>query len=202
LQFFSLSWQVGGRLSAAPSNEERKMALELIDRLKMEHQESAELLNKFEQLNDAFYEGGDINFDALRMMIEYFGHFPDEVHHRAEDLIYDKLQRGSAQDSGADLQHDHAEIEALSERLGQLVELVDLDQEIPRSEIYEPVKDFIARYRTHMAMEEEWFLPKARQVLSNKDLEALALTAAELTPPDRLAHYRGLRQDILDAFAT
>jgi hemerythrin-like domain-containing protein len=178
------------------------MANDIIQRLQEEHLQTAVLLDKFEQVIESFCEGESINFDALRLLMTYFGHFPDEVHHRKEDLIYDLLNRSETESyNGADLQEEHANLVNLSSRLSLFVEFIDLDQEIPRSEVFDVAKEFLTCTREHIAHEEHYFFPAARNALSENELQKLSLAAEEIAPRKWVKVYEKLYRDIIDALA-
>jgi hemerythrin-like domain-containing protein len=179
---------------------------EILDRLHREHADFARLLDLLER-QLALFDRGDADYDTIGAILQYCIEYPDAVHHPKEDMIYAALRNTDpalAAEVG-DLEEDHGNLAVMTRELAALVERILSEEPVDREEVHRLTRDFILRYRHHIAREELHVFPAARQVLSEKDW--IALDGRLDGPDDPLfgevvaEYFRALRDDI-DNLAT
>lgn len=179
---------------------------EILDRLHREHADFARLLDLLER-QLALFDRGDADYDAIGAILQYCLEYPDAVHHPKEDLIYAVLREldpALAAEVG-DLEEDHRDLAEKTRELASLIERILSEEPVDREEVHRLTRDFILRYRHHIAREELHVFPAARQALSEKDWHAID---GKLGSPDDplfgevvTDYFRALRDDI-DNLAT
>lgn len=174
---------------------------EILDRLHREHADFARLLDLLER-QLALFDRGDADYDTIGAILQYCIEYPDAVHHPEEDMIYAMLRDidpALAAEVG-DLEDEHRSLAERTRVLVRLVERILSEEPVDREEVHELTRDFILRYRHHIAREELHVFPAARQVLSDKDWVAID---SRLDGPDDplfgevvADYFRALRDDI------
>ncbi len=147
--------------------------MDAIDMIKHEHRGMAKLLKAFERQLDRVDRAEHPDFDIIQGVLEYCQEFPDRFHHPKEDLLLERLlmRDPSASEKIGDLYKEHEELAALTTRLAHSFDLLLKEGEISREAIVSLGRAFLQSYWDHMRKEEEVFLPMARKVLSDSDLE-------------------------------
>jgi len=172
--------------------------------LHREHTSMAKLLNAFERQLVAFDQGDMPDYDVVSGVIDYCLTYPDLYHHPKEDLVFAKLQvrDPDAAEAVGDLRAEHEALGKATRRLGDMVDRVLNEGEVPRDEVQQTAGTFLSFYRRHIAMEEEQFFPAAKKALTQADWEEIEGQLSERhdpifgrEPEDRFA---ALRQDILE----
>ncbi len=177
--------------------------MDVIDMLKQEHRGMAKLLKAFERQLDLIDQAEHPDFDIIEGVFEYCREFPDRCHHPKEDLLLERLlmRQPEASEKIGDLYKEHEELAALTGRLAHSFDLLLKDGEISREAIVALGREFLQAYWDHMRKEEEVFLPMARKVLSDSDLEQVDKKIE--TSPDPLfgevvdERYGSLREHII-----
>ena len=62
-----------------------------MEMLQTEHRIMSELLDLLERQVDLFEEGGEVDYDLLGEIIDYFRSYTDLYHHSKEDLVFESL---------------------------------------------------------------------------------------------------------------
>lgn len=145
--------------------------IQMIDLLREEHREIAQLLDVLEAELKAFDRHERPNYDVIQAIISYFQDYPDCCHHPKEDMIFDKLKLRNplAAKRVGDVEADHREETERLDRVANVVRNVLLDREILRKTFSEVMRDFIDHQRLHMVMEERSFFPAAANALRPED---------------------------------
>lgn len=157
----------------------------LVHDILREHRNIAKVLDVLEREVEAFETGERFDGDLWRLILEYLGSFPEEVHHPKEDLIYRRLMKVHPDAASAlqDLEAEHARLAATTRRLAGLVDAVERDRELPRRLVAVAARDLLGFQRAHMAKEEESFLPYAESHLKPEDWEIVAMQASAAADP-------------------
>jgi len=151
---------------------------DLIDRLHRDHANMAELLDLFGRQVDCLYDSSaDADYHLMRDIVAWFAHFPDAVHHPAEDLLYELLARRqpACADTVATLARDHAVLGALTRDLAGRLEAVCAGQLVERPALVAAAAEFLARQRAHIDAEEGQVFPLLRDALDGADRAAATL---------------------------
>ncbi|MEX0758301.1 MAG: hemerythrin domain-containing protein [Tistlia sp.] len=151
----------------------------LVQDILREHRGLKQVLALFEREVEAFEAGERFDAELWRLILDYLKDFPEQVHHPKEDLIYRRLMKRRSETAQAlhDLEAEHVRLKATLERLAALAEAVERDVELPRGLLSGAARDFLAFQRSHMAKEEESFLPYAESHLTAHDWEVVAMQA-------------------------
>ena len=144
----------------------------VMEMLHNDHVEMAEILNVFEREIEREERGQNADFELIRAILDYFGGYPALWHHPLEDLVYQKLRLMDdfqEFDLLTDLLTEHEELEQDRLDLTAGVDNLEEDVEAPRTGFHALAESFLARYRLHMAHEEEKLFPEAQRRLSSED---------------------------------
>ena len=157
----------------------------IIDLLRQEHRNIDKLLLVLEQELRLFARGERPDYEVIRAVIAYFEVYPDAYHHPQEYMVFKKLKARdpAAAASVGDLAAEHRSGAERLRRVAQAVQGVLMDREILRHTVDGIVRDFIARERQHMAMEERVFFPAAIKALRPQDWAEIASTLTNQKDP-------------------
>ena len=157
----------------------------IIDLLRQEHRNIDKLLLVLEQELRLFARGERPDYEVIRAVIAYFEVYPDAYHHPQEDMVFKKLKARdpAAAASVGDLAAEHQSGAERLRRVAQAVQGVLMDREILRQTVDGIIRDFIARERQHMAMEERVFFPAAIKALQPQDWAEIASTLTDQKDP-------------------
>jgi hemerythrin-like domain-containing protein len=165
-----------------------------------EHVNFARLLDLLETQVAAFQRGERPNYDLMGNIVYYLRSFADRFHHPREDAAFARLVE---RDPGTQLivnrvQQEHRVIAAAGDDFFNRLNEVTADVMTPRATIEAAAATYLVYYRHHIAAEEREIIPRAAQLLTQKDWAAV--TAA--VPPDPLfgdvveARFQELRSQI------
>ena len=139
-----------------------------------DHKRFRHLLTNYERELDALRSGANPNYGLLNDLAEYFSLFPDELHHKKEDILYDFLcenedERAASPSQGNarlhDLRSDHAVISKDAETFREGVAQALSGGQLPRDALSHYGAKYVVTLRTHMRHEEESFFPRAVAVI-------------------------------------
>jgi hemerythrin-like domain-containing protein len=107
----------------------------------------------------------------LDMLARYFSEFPDELHHKKEDIIHARLlaSRSGGEPALPDLHREHADLSARARRFAEIVDNVLGDQELPIGRVVEEAERYSEALSAHMEAEEETLFKPARARFSTDD---------------------------------
>lgn len=174
---------------------------EVLTRLHEEHADFARLLDLLDR-QLVLFDKGVPDYDTIGAILQYCVEYPDAVHHPKEDLIYAVLHRcdpALAAEVG-NLEEEHRELGEMTRDLAALIERALAEEPVDRDDVHGRTREFIRRYRHHIAREELHVFPAARQVLTDADwaeidgkLKASGDPLFGDVVPD---YFRALRDDI------
>jgi len=151
------------------------MSRNIAQELEGEHASMARLLDILDRQVAVFEASGQPDYELMRQIVDYFIDFPDQCHHPKEDLVAAALIERVPGRTGVlrGLAGKHEELAHLTRRFAHLLQRVLEEAEVPRADVLRAAREFIASQRYHMGMENEHFLPLAREVLGSADLAVL-----------------------------
>lgn len=146
----------------------------IIQDLVKDHQRFRIFLSRYEHEVDALRAGSEPDYGILSDLAEYFCLFPDEFHHRKEDVIYDVII--DSQDARAlspsqgnarlrDLRAEHEKIATAAETFREGVAQATAGGQLPREELAHYASTYIMTQRRHMQEEESAFFPRALSIV-------------------------------------
>ena len=167
-----------------------------------EHRHFTRLLDLLERQVAAFHADDQPNFELMLDVVSYLRYFPDRYHHPREDVAFARLvERDPQMKSAIDrLLQEHRVIAAAGAELLAYLEQVLDDVVVERARVEAAAATYLVYYRRHLALEDRDIVPRAEQLLTPQDWEAVM--AAVPHGPDPLfgedfdARYRELRRQI------
>ncbi|MBL4619442.1 MAG: hemerythrin domain-containing protein [Marinicaulis sp.] len=140
--------------------------------IKKEHDQLSGRLTLLKNEAHAWSHNQEPDYDLLHLLIQYFAKFPDEIHHKKEDLIYNALIGGGVLESEylKRLKSEHEQMNALTQQFSANLENLAAHHVSPKWSLISDINNYIDVLELHMADEESQFLPLAEIELSNKDL--------------------------------
>ena len=175
---------------------------DLIALWRAEHKHFARLLELLEQQVVAFHADDGPNYELMLDVVSYLRYFPDRYHHPREDVAFARLLQ---RDPGMKvliermLQEHRVIVAAGTELLSYLQQVVD-DVVVERARVEAAAATYLVYYRRHLALEDRDIVPRAEELLTPQDWEAVV--AANPAGPDPLfgedsdPRYRELRRQI------
>lgn len=167
-----------------------------------EHRHFTRLLDLLERQVAAFHADDQPNFELMLDLVSYLRYFPDRYHHAREDVAFARLaERDPALRPVINkLLQEHRVIAAAGTELLKYLQQVVDDVVVERAKVEAAAATYLVYYRRHLALEDRDIVPRAEQLLTPQDWEAVV--AAVPHGPDPLfgenfdARYRELRRQI------
>jgi hemerythrin-like domain-containing protein len=165
-----------------------------------EHINFARLLDLLDTQVAAFHRAERPNYDLMGDLVYYLRSFADRFHHPREDIAFARLVE---RDPGMQLVinrllQEHRVIATAGDEFFNRLNEVAGDVMTPHATIEAAAATYLVYYRHHIATEEREIMPRAAQLLTQKDWDEVAATV----PPDPLfgddvqARFRELRRQI------
>ncbi len=144
---------------------------QLLAELRTDHRNMARVLDLMEQLVRTMESGGDPDFELFDEIMRYMTVYPDAVHHRKEDVVYEELrtQRPDLSEDLDSVPADHEEIANLGSQLRDEVEAIVAGAAVRREVMIEDTSNYITRLRNHMQWEEDDLFPRVDDMLDETE---------------------------------
>ena len=167
-----------------------------------EHRHFARLLDLLERQVVAFHADDGPNYQLMLDVVSYLRYFPDRYHHAREDVAFARLAKRDPELKPLieRLLQEHRVLAAAGTELLKYLEQVVDDVVIERAKVEAAAATYLVYYRRHLALEDRDIVPRAEQLLTSQDWEAVV--AAIPPGPDPLfgedfePRYRELRRQI------
>jgi len=175
---------------------------DVIDLWHAEHRHFTRLLDLLERQVTAFHTDDQPNFELMLDVVSYLRYFPDRYHHAREDVAFARLaQRDPGVKPMVDqLMQEHRVIAAAGAELLKYLEQVVDDVVVERAKVEAAAATYLVYYRRHLALEDRDIVPRAEQLLTPQDWEAVMAAIPNGADPlfgeDFDARYRELRRQI------
>ncbi len=156
-----------------------------MEMLQTEHRIMSELLDLLERQVDLFEEGGEVDYDLLGEIIDYYSSYTDLYHHSKEDLVFESLIKRDpeAAVTMGDLEAAHDKVNDCLNRFTRAVVNVLLGKNVARSAFIAIARDFLDGERRHMTLEETIFFPAAKKSLTDEDWKEIDARVAKFRDP-------------------
>ena len=167
-----------------------------------EHRHFSRLLDLLERQVAAFHADNEPNFELMLDIVSYLRYFPDRYHHPREDVAFSRLAERDPQlrPMVDQLLQEHRVIAAAGSELLKYLEQVVDDVVVERARVEAAAATYLVYYRRHLALEDRDMVPRAAQLLTPQDWEAVTATIPSGADPlfgeDFDARYRELRRQI------
>jgi hemerythrin-like domain-containing protein len=167
-----------------------------------EHKHFARLLDLLERQVAAFHVDDGPNYELMLDIVSYLRFFPDRFHHPREDVAFERLARldPALRPTIDRLLQEHRVIAAAGTDLYAYLQQVVDDVMIERARIEAAAATYLVYYRRHLALEDRDIVPRAEELLTPQDWEAVVAAIPGGTDPlfgeDCDQRYRELRRQI------
>lgn len=144
-----------------------------------EHMYFNRLLRLLQHEVEVFATAGVPNYPLMLDIISYLRDYADQFHHPREDEVFRRLAQRCPEQRGtvARLQQEHRVIANAGTTLMRLLEEVESDAVISRSEVEVAAATYLVYYGNHIANEEEEILQLAGRTLTEEDWKAAKAAA-------------------------
>ncbi|MGD2133304.1 MAG: hemerythrin domain-containing protein [Maricaulaceae bacterium] len=173
--------------------------------LEKEHEKFRKFIALFEAELDQLEREGSMNYELVELLLDYFELFPDEWHHKKEDVVYEMLVQRVGAEAGAlyDLRREHDELARSVEVFIERIERMRSGSDMPAAMLLEHGRRYASLLKAHMEKEEASFLPLAERRLNEIDWRAIEQEIANVIGPQRAQSGVGdkiarLEKDIAD----
>ena len=177
----------------------------ILDDLAEDHARFRRYLTSYREEIGKMANGESADVRLLELLATYFAQFPDELHHKKEDILYGRLE-GKARPGDAPLDNLHEQHRVLSQQANHfagVMEAVLNDAELPISNIVQEAEEYAAILTQHMQSEEASLFDPVRAAFSDSDWAAVEEALAALYALDinfeKVREVRAI-EDLLDAF--
>lgn len=172
-----------------------------------EHKHFSRLLELLERQVAAFHADDEPNYALMLDIVNYLRYFPDRFHHPREDVAFARLvaRDASLKPVVERLLQEHRVIQAAgADLLAYLQQVVD-DVVVERARVEAAAATYLVYYRRHLALEDRDIVPRAQELLTPQDWEAVVAAIPAGTDPlfgeNCEPRYRELRRQIALASA-
>lgn len=150
----------------------------IFDAIRHEHELLSARLAILKNEIDAWSHHKEPDYDLLHLLIQFFQIFPDEIHHKKEDIIYDALIRHNVLETDylKRLKSEHDDMGALKDRFSQNLDNLAAHHVSPKWSLIIDVGKYIDFQALHMADEESQFLPLAEKELPRSRVDEIGET--------------------------
>ena len=145
---------------------------DIIDDIHAEHRVMSRLLARLERETDIFARGERPDFELMRDILDFMFTWPERCHHPREYVLEELLARHGEAGAreAASLRREHEKIGRRLLNARQAVESILMEIEVARDTFVAMVRNLIAMFKYHLAMEEAEFLPLARRLIPAGEL--------------------------------
>ena len=167
-----------------------------------EHRHFSRLLDLLERQVVAFHADNQPNFELMLDLVSYLRYSPDRHHHPREDVAFSRLAERDPQIRTMvdQLLQEHRVIAAAGSELLKYLEQVVDDVVVERAKVEAAAATYLVYYRRHLALEDRDIVPRAEQLLTAADWEAVVAAIPHGADPlfgeDCEPRYRELRRQI------
>jgi hemerythrin-like domain-containing protein len=167
-----------------------------------EHVYFRRLLELLQREVDAFHRGERPNYELMLDVVAYLREYSDQLHHPREDAAFERLavRCPDIKLDLARLSQEHRVIARAGETLRQHLESILAGSVVERAEVEVAAATYLVYYGNHIAKEDEIVLPRAAELFSPGDWDAVRAVRHEKGDPlfgDKpQERYRALRQRI------
>ena len=158
---------------------------DIIQTLQQDHSHMVRLLKVLENELDTAANSDPPDFQRMQLVMKYMTHYPDEVHHPREDVLFARLL-DKAPDVGAAISTlcaEHRVLAVKGRELCTVLNAVATEHVIQREAFELPGREYIATMYRHMRFEETEVFPVARVHLRSVDWSAIELGVDEQRDP-------------------
>lgn len=143
----------------------------LVEDLEADHARFRRYLVWFNEEVGKLAAGRRPDYLLLNQLATYFAEYPDELHHKKEDIIYARLaEKARARRVALENLHDqHAELSARANRFAEIVLMIINNEQLPVDDVVKEAAAYRDMLIAHMSGEEATLFKPARALLHEND---------------------------------
>lgn len=140
----------------------------LIDELRNDHQRFRRYLIWFSEEVSKLGSAGSPDYLLLNMLSTYFADYPDEIHHKKEDILYAHLVKRAKCNRVPleNLQEQHHDLSIRANTFSRIVGAIINNEQLPVAEIASEAYSYSRLLSSHMIREEEILFRPSLKLLS------------------------------------
>ncbi len=156
-----------------------------LQKLHQDHVNLSKVLNMLEALLADVQAGEHVNLDMLSEIVDYVQSYPDQFHHRQEDVIFSIYLGHSAcrNDLMEQLMTEHTLLINKSHELGEKITQWRNDSPVPRERVVAIIADYLKMQRDHLNVEESSVFDVLDRELTPADWERVEAAMPALSDP-------------------
>ena len=154
----------------------------ILNDLEHDHQRFRRYLIWLTDEVDRLSRGEQPDYTLLNMLAEYFSTYPDEIHHKKEDIIYAALAKKPhpAKLTLTNTRDEHETLGIHGKRFAEIVLQIIEGQQLPIDHIVDAAREYSDLLGRHMSSEEDVLFSPARQLFTKTDWDAISTTINRL----------------------
>jgi hemerythrin-like domain-containing protein len=131
------------------------------------------------------HEGGEPDYALMLDIMYYMTHYADVLHHPKEDIVFARMKaRDPALGASIDdLKRQHARLREMGAAMVEGLNDVLNGSIEPRARVERAARTYVDAMRAHMRTEEDDVLPRAEQLLSDRDWSQIEAAIANFDDP-------------------
>lgn len=163
--------------------------------LRRDHVHFSLMLDLLDRQANAFERGVKSAMPLISLALKYFRTYPRNVHHPKEDLIYSALRRHMVRgiDTLYNALEEHGELQRELAGISAAARALDDKDEAAVYAFCDLLRQFTARERRHIEMEEAHLYPAAVHMLTPAEWETISASCSSETDPV-------FREEVSDSF--
>ena len=156
-----------------------------LQKLHQDHVNLSKVLNMLEALLADVQAGEHVNLDMLSEIVDYVRSYPDQFHHRQEDVIFSIYLDHSdcRNDLMEQLMTEHTLLINKSHELGEKITQWRNDSPVPRERVVAIIADYLKMQRDHLNMEESSVFDALDRELTPADWARVEASMPALSDP-------------------
>lgn len=158
----------------------------LMTQLRRDHQRIGRVLQLLDaQINSLDTVG--IDYVVLGDIVEYLADYPEAVHHRFEDELFDRLVNSGLKPSEWSLvsrnMAEHSEIYVRTQKLAEDIDLILRDVVLPAERVRQDLLDYSQLQHGHINREEQQLFPMALRLFTADDWQEIEAQVQDMSDP-------------------
>jgi len=142
-----------------------------LQKLRVDHANMDRLLGRFKQELNAMRFDHVADFFLMTQILDYVSHYPDQLHHPQEDVLYAQLGQRFPEHRAltATIENEHVRLEEQAKCLADMFHSVMIGQPVPRRELERVASGYVSASREHMAREQKVLFPVINSLFDARD---------------------------------
>ena len=157
----------------------------VLEQLHTDHRNMARLLEVLKDQLASLRRGESTDFDLMHDIMRYMRNYPDFAHHPKEELMFERLIQHDegAREPISKLSKEHHTLAEKGETVLDLLRHVIDGALTSREDLVRSGQDYVELLWEHMRLEEDDVFPRAKNLLTREELDAVAEAYAEQLDP-------------------